>query len=605
MAKGLDLVSGKAATASSAGSGADADQASRVGGFGDGGGALYASGRSGDPWAPRGVLVAHLAEHAAPVRALTSSADGLFFVSGGDDGACKLWDCARLERDVSFRSRLTYASQGGRITALCAGVTGDDHAVASASDQGAVHVWRVEYVERKKTGAPVSVGDRGGEDAGAPGDSAGAPQTSSFPPRNKKKPPSVERYTGAAEIRQRADGDGAVLCLERVSPNVLCFATARGGFRGWDLRAPGARDAFRVTLPPRLGVATRCASEPHSFFARDGDGSGSHRSSAAGSSTPRWFVFGTSAGCVALADARFGAIAAEWRLPGGASHAVEALALDPTRARDRTPLAWVAHGPDEVALWDVARGELRAAAEVAGRRGIRRGEDADNERDADERAGPGDEEGAWELATFSFAHNEGILEPWVHASAFDWASTTDHAFASPDDENGEGEGEDSASRTPASREATKKSARAAETRLERDFRVAELGDAPANVGGAKCVLPLPSGAVLTGGADACVRLWCPGDANRGRVVHGPLPPGAGRAPRHEERAVTVGGRVARVMREPRNAAGNAPGVAEAKANAAARHDCHRDAVLAMEAVGVGTGRALVTAGRDAAVKVWK
>ena len=43
MAKGLDLVSGKAATASSAGSGADADQASRVGGR-DGGGALYASG---------------------------------------------------------------------------------------------------------------------------------------------------------------------------------------------------------------------------------------------------------------------------------------------------------------------------------------------------------------------------------------------------------------------------------------------------------------------------------------------------------------------------------------------------------------------------------
>jgi phosphoinositide-3-kinase regulatory subunit 4 len=47
------------------------------------------------------------------VRALAVSTDGLFFVSGGDDGACKLWDCSRLERDVSFRSRLTYASQAG------------------------------------------------------------------------------------------------------------------------------------------------------------------------------------------------------------------------------------------------------------------------------------------------------------------------------------------------------------------------------------------------------------------------------------------------------------------------------------------------------------
>ena len=47
------------------------------------------------------------------MRALAVSTDGLFFVSGGDDGACKLWDCSRLERDVSFRSRLTYASQAG------------------------------------------------------------------------------------------------------------------------------------------------------------------------------------------------------------------------------------------------------------------------------------------------------------------------------------------------------------------------------------------------------------------------------------------------------------------------------------------------------------
>ena len=46
-------------------------------------------------------------------------------------------------------------------------------------------------------------------------------------------------------------------------------------------------------------------------------------------------------------------------------------------------------------------------------------------------------------------------------------------------------------------------------------------------------------------------------------------------------------------------------VAETVASAAARHDCHRDAVLAMCVAGTGAARALVTCGRDAAVKVWK
>ena len=36
---------------------------------------------------------------------------GAFFVSASNDGTCRVWDCRRLERDVSFRSRLTFAPQ--------------------------------------------------------------------------------------------------------------------------------------------------------------------------------------------------------------------------------------------------------------------------------------------------------------------------------------------------------------------------------------------------------------------------------------------------------------------------------------------------------------
>jgi phosphoinositide-3-kinase, regulatory subunit 4 len=63
-----------------------------------------------------------------------------------------VWDVRRLERDVSFRSRLTYAGQSGAITAV-AGVE-DGASAASASATGSLHVWRVDYTSRPGGGAP-------------------------------------------------------------------------------------------------------------------------------------------------------------------------------------------------------------------------------------------------------------------------------------------------------------------------------------------------------------------------------------------------------------------------------------------------------------------
>ncbi len=64
------------------------------------------------PWHPQGVLIAHLAEHRQGVNQLAVAANGLFFASASNDETVKVWDCRRLEKDVSFKSRLTYASQG-------------------------------------------------------------------------------------------------------------------------------------------------------------------------------------------------------------------------------------------------------------------------------------------------------------------------------------------------------------------------------------------------------------------------------------------------------------------------------------------------------------
>lgn len=61
-------------------------------------------------WKPKGVLIANLQEHQRAVNEIAVAHDSTFFVSGSDDGTVKVWDCRRLERDISFRSRLTYSS---------------------------------------------------------------------------------------------------------------------------------------------------------------------------------------------------------------------------------------------------------------------------------------------------------------------------------------------------------------------------------------------------------------------------------------------------------------------------------------------------------------
>lgn len=69
-------------------------------------------------WAPRGVLVAHLAEHRRAVTRVAVARNGAFFVTASADETCKVWDCRRLEKDVAFRSKLTYASQARCATLL-------------------------------------------------------------------------------------------------------------------------------------------------------------------------------------------------------------------------------------------------------------------------------------------------------------------------------------------------------------------------------------------------------------------------------------------------------------------------------------------------------
>ncbi|KAG5009732.1 hypothetical protein JHK87_018247 [Glycine soja] len=97
-------------------------------------------------WRPRGVLVAHLQEHRSAVNDIAISADHSFFVSASDDSTVKIWDSRKLEKDISFRSKLTYHMEGSRV--LCATMLpGSAQVIIGASD-GFIHMFSVDHISR-------------------------------------------------------------------------------------------------------------------------------------------------------------------------------------------------------------------------------------------------------------------------------------------------------------------------------------------------------------------------------------------------------------------------------------------------------------------------
>lgn len=94
---------------------------------------------------PEGRLIAYFAEHTAAITCLALSPDHAYFVSGSQDGTLKVWDTARLEKNVTSKSRATYSAQKGAITGVIA--IEASHCVASTATDGSLHVWRIEMIQ--------------------------------------------------------------------------------------------------------------------------------------------------------------------------------------------------------------------------------------------------------------------------------------------------------------------------------------------------------------------------------------------------------------------------------------------------------------------------
>ena len=86
-------------------------------------------------------LIAHMSSHSDCVTSIAVSPDHMFFVTSSDDKTVKIWDTARLERNVTSKPRHTYGQHHARVKCVC--MLEAVHCFASAADDGSLHVVRV------------------------------------------------------------------------------------------------------------------------------------------------------------------------------------------------------------------------------------------------------------------------------------------------------------------------------------------------------------------------------------------------------------------------------------------------------------------------------
>lgn len=97
-------------------------------------------------WRPSGTLVAVLGEHTGAVNRIIAAPDHSFFLTGSSDGSVRVWDTARLERNLAYRSRYAHKhDSGAQVTCLC--FIGNTHCFASSATDGSIHIVRIDCAE--------------------------------------------------------------------------------------------------------------------------------------------------------------------------------------------------------------------------------------------------------------------------------------------------------------------------------------------------------------------------------------------------------------------------------------------------------------------------
>ncbi|KAF5615781.1 VPS15 kinase [Fusarium sp. NRRL 52700] len=256
-----------------------------------------------EPWKPVGQLVATFSEHKSPINRVLPSPDHVFFITGGDDGTVRVWDAARLERNITHRSRQLHKhGDNTRVVALC--FVENSHCFVSCASDGTVHVVKVDTV------------------------SAGG----------------VVRYGKLRVLReyQLPDGEFAVWCehFRQESSSILVIATNRSRILGIDLRT--MRLLYTLENPVHHGTPTCfCVDRKRN-----------------------WLCVGTSHGVVDLWDLRFKMRLKGWGLPGKGS--IYRLCIHPTKGRGKWVCISGGTGQGEVTVWDLEKTVCREIYRTGG-----------------------------------------------------------------------------------------------------------------------------------------------------------------------------------------------------------------------------------------------
>ncbi|XP_065061458.1 phosphoinositide 3-kinase regulatory subunit 4-like [Rhopilema esculentum] len=192
-------------------------------------------------WRPKGQLVAHLHEHKSSINKIVVSGDCAFFATASNDATVKVWDTQRLDgKSATMRSKLTYSRLVGKIN--CLTFCQNSHTLACSSDNGSIHVLRIE----------------------------------SNPSR---LPLVVEKKLDVAEEGLAVDLNH----FDTGSQSTICYATVYGYICGWDLRQPADKCAWKFKNDLHHGLITSFAVDPFQC----------------------WLGCGTSEGTIVCWDMRF------------------------------------------------------------------------------------------------------------------------------------------------------------------------------------------------------------------------------------------------------------------------------------------------------------
>lgn len=252
------------------------------------------------PWRPEGTLVATFGEHTGPINRVIPSPDHAFFITASDDGAVKVWDTLRLERNLAHRSRQTYNhKEGAKVKCIC--FIENTHTFVSGASDGSIKVVKVEY---------SLIGE-------------------------------ASKYGRLRVLRdyQLDDGEHATWFdhSKRETVSLLLIVTNTSRVIAFDLRNMSVLYTF--TNPIHHGIPT-CFCVHHQ---------------------QGWMLLGTSHGILDLWDLRFRVRLKAWGLGGGTP--IHRLMNYPLHKRIHPEDQWVCvaggTGQTDVTVWDIVKAECR------------------------------------------------------------------------------------------------------------------------------------------------------------------------------------------------------------------------------------------------------